>query len=433
MLSLHGHREIVKIRPPGFKDIYESGGFRVNVTIVLEGIDSSKPRVWGEKAFSILTSFLWEENFKTQNLSEEPRIREDILDRVIDSINFGSILMMGNIPIPLSVQIFPEDRYLLEQTSILNLYTPEDTPEKRLARQKLETLQSQLKQAFSSSEEGIKSTWITKMMEPRNPPTYIPVIGVDSRGRKERWRVPRGSSVIAYAYDMAPSNWSKAISATINAKPVDLTQTLNPFDEVHIEFGKTPVWDPRWIYGFPPKTKGFASVKRNISRLERDDPENTKIKLLTVGRWKLEESLPEKERPLRVGPEKVIGLIHEIYQRGIRADEFLLEIGRGNVPESVITQVANALAPINRKVESIVATFSPDQPGQLSGVSAYLAKKSINIIDIQAHSLGKDISRIVLFVDPDDSDKTGQIIEELSSSQELKDLGLREVNHRKPK
>ncbi len=423
----------VIVNTPSYKDIYTFGEFRPSIDIV---INSNADDDWVHKSVAVLVKIMQSQNIDPLEVFDLEKTLTEIIEGDRNHLSL-QVKVNSNTDTHVSINIFPSDTYTWQNSSIKDVNLPISSIDGNLIKRRTAAINKQnilAKRLSATIDSGVKSSSILKEIEPNIPPGYIAITGIDDQGAKEKWRVLEGSSAIALAYDISPSYWPHAHSVTINGRFNELTKSLKPGDEVHISFNDKSHWDPTWVFGFPEGSKGRNAVKRNISRIERAEStlphQEMRRKILNLGLSRIESHLNENDRPLWVGPNKILVFIHEIYRKGISEDDFLLEVGRGNVSELVMAKVAEKLKPINESVIHIHMVFNTNTSGQIDAVTDILAEQlGINLIGVIAKNISESDSEINIYLDPDDKEKAAEVQKLLNANKRLKLLGLTSIQN----
>lgn len=436
----------ISVEPPSYKDVYDFGEFVLKVNIAMDGYSETNPNEWGKMGLELHNLLYWNSNLKAVAIDQE-KIKKETTNRLTDSITFRSQFSNSKKnQLPVEIRISPKDAYIFETEGNVGFIHSEGIPDgiadmADLARKKTLAVikYGRLKQRLGSrttprNSSNLQAEWRLRELSPRIPPNHILVIGEDKKGNRQPWPIPEKlATVIGFASSISPKGWRRAGDATVNGKPSSLTDPIEPGDIVYIRFGSKEVIDPRWLHRLPSESDNWDQLQHDIDQNLNSGNEKVfkemELNILKTAHWRLEIELPATEWPLMVGTRKIIDTIRKLTGNGnINEYEFMMKLGRAQIPDSVIHHIIPLLSEINKKVGVIEISFKPNAPNQQSTVTGVLAKAGFNLPGAISYALGDSASLLKLYIDPDDVENIPLVIKTLKNCKECKDVGLVSVN-----
>lgn len=455
--SVDGARVTFDFRIPGVNDIFRRMGvFRevrnkdlyLHIDTVLKSTYQADNSLleWGREANRIANQFNWLEDYELIEEVNEIQFRKELEASLTDSLTVRIRRKQDGLEIRLN--IFPQDAYEREQINLTKLYHQKDhlmrlpaelNEEQREALAKLTHMKEKYEHLFNMLKRGeVVTTQALRFFEPRLPEGFIRVVGINERGEEGVWIIREGSTVMDYAKDINATLWSTTKSVSVNGNQVDFNYVLQLNDVVRVHFGEKGqnIWNPKWIHCFNTDNEGRKTTQRNVRRmLERAEAIadlSYLMMVLQVGKWRIEQELEPRERPLRVGLHWARQVLE---RRGIKLSEkdFLLQVALGeneNLTEDLICEVAKCLAEANKHVGRITVLFTQDNAGQANAVTRIVSARGVSALNIEVQTLGKECpSKVIVFYDPDDKHQMPEIVRKIKQDQRCTELGLAKVTY----
>ena len=139
-------------------------------------------------------------------------------------------------------------------------------------------------------------------------------------------QLPKGSTVVDFAYAVHTDLGDKTVGAKINGRHVPLRTQLNNGDMVEILKSKAQEPQPTWL-NFVTTGKARAAIRRHVRHRERDE-------LVAIGR-KLYEEIAQR-LPAKIGKKALAAAVERL--RLESDDELMHRIGAGKINDRVLME-----------------------------------------------------------------------------------------------
>ncbi len=139
-------------------------------------------------------------------------------------------------------------------------------------------------------------------------------------------QLPKGSTVVDFAYAVHTDLGDKTVGAKINGRHVPLRTQLNNGDMVEILKSKAQEPQPTWL-NFVTTGKARAAIRRHVRHRERDE-------LVAIGQ-KLYEEIAQR-LPAKIGKKALAAAVERL--RLESDDELMHRIGAGKINDRVLME-----------------------------------------------------------------------------------------------
>ena len=145
--------------------------------------------------------------------------------------------------------------------------------------------------------------------------------------------MPRGATVIDFAYTIHSNVGDHAVAAKINGQTVPLRTELKNGDVIEIDTDKTATPNPAWL-GFVRTARARSKIRQHLKTLAQTDSESLGEKMLTQAlRAEGIEQLPEDNEDSKIIWEKLLR-----FSGNKNLSELLTDIGLGKKIASIVAK-----------------------------------------------------------------------------------------------
>lgn len=145
--------------------------------------------------------------------------------------------------------------------------------------------------------------------------------------------MPRGATVIDFAYTIHSNVGDHAVAAKINGQIVPLRTELKNGDVIEIDTDKTATPNPAWL-GFVRTARARSKIRQHLKTLAQTDSESLGEKMLTQAlRAEGIEQLPEDNEDSKIIWEKLLR-----FSGNKNLSELLTDIGLGKKIASIVAK-----------------------------------------------------------------------------------------------
>ena len=195
--------------------------------------------------------------------------------------------------------------------------------------------------------------------------------------RSQIMAMPRGATVVDFAYSIHSNIGDHAVAAKINGVPVPLRTEIKNGDVIEVETADTATPDPAWL--------GFVRTGRARSKIRHHLKTQAQTQSMQLGETLLTQAL-RAEGFERLPPDQ--GHYHPVWDKLLRftgsrqRDELLMDIGLGKRIASIVAKrLVALLAEVGDKPDALLITrerFSAD-PNATQGAVVLDGSESVSV------------------------------------------------------
>jgi len=433
------YRAMGTVREPNLTDIW------LGVDIAFDDLSSDDQ--WERQTLEVLSQLAWDDRFSPEEPIDIVRLKEN--RRKHNSMSLSHPFRDKQSGIPFYVRCYPSDIYGYANASLVNLYYHQDwlstineqgesaldlAPiQVKKAYEKYHFLQKRFEEASLKVDASTNHYRMLTIYEYKMNDGYVRVIGVDRKGEHTPWETREGATVMDYARDISPTNWSTITGAHVNGKPESYGYVLKPDDVIELTFDSKDRahWDPLWIHYFRTDEDGRNTVIRNIEQILIREKRAVGAlspmhnKTIQVGTDFIENEFIKRGKLRMIGLEGALPDIVKLNNSIHSLSDFALQVGLGKMPYEAVSQIVESLLPENDKAGFIDVYFQANRPGITASVTSAIKDIQVNPTRILAETLGKNTpARIMVCLDQYGLKKADEVINAIVHCEDCLSLGL---------